>query len=526
MKKPNVLLITSDQQHWDTIGKFNPKIKTPNLDRLCNEGTIFKRAYCSNPVCSPSRASIITGLYPSQHHCWTIGVKLPEDVPTVGDIFSKEGYNTTLIGKAHFQPVKSEEGSESIECPEVIKDLDFWKDFHGPWYGFDHVETGRMHADEFLVGQHYALWMKEKGFHNYEDYFSPCPDLQKLFNDKAYRKKYVNELSDKKNSYSTNGNRNWKLPAEYHHTAWIGERTVANIEKSVEEDKPFFLWSSFFDPHPPYLIPEPWASMYDPEDMEIGTLEEGEFDKMPPQYAKTQEEKPDFSMYQEDGGNACHGFSSHLIEMEDKKKNMATYYGMMSFLDEQIGVILDSLDRLGVADNTIILFSTDHGHYLGQHGLTAKCGFYYDDLLRIPMIVRFPGKVPAGKESDALQSQVDFAPTFLNACDIDVPGLMQGVNQLDCWCGKEEKIRDRLVIENRHQPTKVHIRSYVFDRYKITVYRDDKFGELFDLQEDPEERNNLWDAPEAAQIKAELLLESVKAEIQRESTRMPRIAGA
>ena len=105
--KPNILLITSDQQHHDTIGKFNPKIKTPNLDSLCDEGTYFSRAYCPSPVCTPSRASIITGLYPSSHGAWTIGVKLDESVQTLGEILYNNGYSTGLIGKAHFQPLST-----------------------------------------------------------------------------------------------------------------------------------------------------------------------------------------------------------------------------------------------------------------------------------------------------------------------------------------------------------------------------------------------------------------------------------
>ena len=103
-KKPNILLITSDQQHHDTIGKFNSKIHTPHLDNLCNEGMNFTRAYCPSPVCTPSRASIITGLYPSSHGAWTIGVKLEETVETIGELLYKNGYSTGLIGKAHFQP--------------------------------------------------------------------------------------------------------------------------------------------------------------------------------------------------------------------------------------------------------------------------------------------------------------------------------------------------------------------------------------------------------------------------------------
>jgi arylsulfatase A-like enzyme len=508
---PNILLITTDQQHHDTLGALNDRIVTPSLDRLAQEGTLFRRAYCNNPVCSPSRSTIITGLYPAWHGCWTIGVKLPEDVPTVGEIFHAHGYDTTLIGKAHFQPTRSEPGSESIECHPVLRDLDFWRGFHGPWYGFHHVETARMHTHEHLVGQHYAIWMEEQGFHDWEAYFQRWPVDPE---DKYRRPQYAR------------GATAWDIPQAFHHTHWVGERTIANIERSVGEGRPFYLWASFFDPHPPYAIPEPWASMYDPADMVPGEYVEGEFDDMPPQYAKTREEHPDFTMYAEPGGQGLHGFRSHRHTEEQLRQSMACYYGMLSFIDHEIGRTLDALDRLGIAEDTLVLFSTDHGHFLGQHGLIAKGAFHYEDMLRIPMIVRYPGVVPAGATSEALQCQVDWPVTLLRAAGIEVPGLMQGLDQLAVWRGDRAHARDWVLVENRHNPTAVHLRTLVTDRFKITVYRDAPYGELFDLGADPQELYNCWNDPVYAGIKAQLLLQFVQAEIQREPTRMPRIAGA
>lgn len=127
MKKPNILLITSDQQHWNTLGAFNSEIQTPNLDRLVNEGTTFTRSYCPNPTCTPTRSSIITGMYPSQHGAWTLGTKLLENVHTVGEDFHEAGYNSALIGKAHFQPLVSTEQYPSLEAYPILQDLDFWK---------------------------------------------------------------------------------------------------------------------------------------------------------------------------------------------------------------------------------------------------------------------------------------------------------------------------------------------------------------------------------------------------------------
>jgi arylsulfatase A-like enzyme len=507
----NILLITSDQQHYDTLGATNPRIHTPALDRMAREGARFSRAYCSNPVCSPSRATIITGLYPAWHGCWTIGVKLPEDVPTVGEVFQAQGYESILIGKAHFQPLASQPGSESIECQPLMRDLDFWRGFHGPWYGFNHVETARMHAHESHAGQHYAIWMEEKGLSNWRDYFQQWPPRQ----DDKYR-----------GPQYTRGAMAWDLPEEFHHTHWVGERTIANIEQCARENKPFFLWSSFFDPHPPYAIPEPWASMYDPAEMQPGRFTPGEMEDMPPHFRKTLEAAPDYTMYREPGGQGLHGFHSHLHSDADLRRSLACYYGMISLIDQEIGRILDALDRLGIAENTLVVYSTDHGHFLGQHGLIAKGAFHYEDMVRIPMLARWPGQIPAGQVSPALQSQVDLAPSFLGAAGIAIPGLMQGRNQLPVWRGEQEMARDHVIVENRHNPTTVHLRTLVTDRFKITVYRGAEYGELFDLQADPGELVNRWDDPAYAGVKAQLLHRFVQAEIEREPTRMPRIAGA
>lgn len=499
----NILLITSDQQHFSTLGVTNPRIRTPALDRLAAEGTRYERAYCCNPVSSPSRASIITGLYPSQHGCWTIGVMLPTDVPTVGGLLSAAGYATTLIGKAHFQPTRRDAENPSVECHPLLRDLDFWRRYQGPFYGFDHIEICRNHGDEHMVGQHYAVWMEEQGFTQWREHYRKWPPEP----DEVRRRG------------------SWDLPEQYHYTRWTGERTIAALERSAREERPFLLWSSFHDPHPPYLVPEPWASMYDPAEMEPGTLTPGEHDRNPPHFRLTQQEQPDFSAWREtEWGN--HGFSSHLQDRDSLKRDLAIYYGMVSFVDREIGRILDAVDRLNLAANTLVVFTTDHGHLLGQHGLNAKGAFHYEDLIRVPMIVRCPEQETRGAVSQSLQSLVDYAPSFLDAAGLPVPGAMTGLSQLAVWRGDEPARRDHVLVENRHQPTKLHLRTYVDERYKITVYRGAEYGELFDLEADPGEVRNLWDDPAAAPRKAELLRRFVNAEMAREPTRMSRIAGA
>lgn len=497
--RPNILLITSDQQHWNTIGAFNPELHTPNLDRLVKEGTTFTRAYCPNPTCTPTRASIITGTYPSQHGAWTLGTKLLEDRKTIGADFSEAGYKTSLVGKAHFQPLHSTEKYPSLEAYPTLQDLEFWRNFNGPFYGFDHVELARNHTNEAHVGQHYTLWLEEKGCDNWRDYFlAPTGTMDPSIT------------------------HTWPIPEEFHYNTWIAERTNALLTQYKEASEPFFLWSSFFDPHPDYLVPEPWDRMYDPDKLTIPGVSPGEHDQNPPHFGQTQQENPDFSHLLETG-RAIHGYQSHLLPETERKQLVATYYGMISLMDKYIGRILDKLDELGIADNTIVVFTTDHGHFFGQHGLQYKGGFHYEDLIKLPFIVRYPGQVPAGQQSSAIQSLVDLAPTFLSMSGLDIRPEITGVDQSDVWRGKSSSARDHAICEFRHEPTTIHQKTYVNLRYKITVYYNQTYGEIFDLENDPGELRNLWDDPEHQALKTELLLKYVWAELGKEPMPMPRI---
>lgn len=501
-KKYNILLITSDQQHYNTIGAFNNEIQTPNLDRLVQEGTYYNRAYCPNPTCTPTRASIITGKYPSQHGAWTLGTMLPLEEHFVGDDFQQNNYRTALIGKAHFMPLASTPEYPSIEYNPLQQDLDYWRQFNGPFYGFEQVELARNHTTEFLVGQHYAVWMEDKGFTDWKKHFHPPTGTM-----------------DPKQEHT------WHIPEEYHYDAWIAERTCHMLDEYKKNDEPFFLWSSFLDPHPPYFVPQPWDTMYDPDSITLPSITPGEHDRNPPHFGLTQEGKPNFDDYRE-SGFTVHGFHSHSRDEKTMRKDMAVYYGMISLMDKYIGKITDHLDRLGLAENTIVVFSTDHGHFFGHHGLTAKGPFHYEELIRVPLIVRCPGTIPSSCVSDALQSLVDFAPTFLDFCNIELPKDMTGVSQKQVWLGERDRARDHVLCENHHEPTTVHLKTYVENRYKITVYYNQTYGELYDLKNDPKEINNGWDHPEYKEIKSNLLLKFIWAELGKEPMWMPRIWGA
>ncbi len=480
---------------------MNSEIQTPNLDRLAAQGMLCTRAYTVNPTCTPTRASIITGKYPSQHGAWSLGTKLSEDVHTIGEDFTDAGYETALIGKAHFQPLKDTDEFPSLEAYPILQDLDYWRDFDGPFYGFQHVELARNHTNEAHVGQHYALWMEEKGLPNWRDYYLPPTGN----NDRQHL--------------------TWDIPEEFHYDAWISDRSCAMLDQYAAEDKPFFLWSSFFDPHPAYLAPKPWDTMYDPAAVTLPHVTPGEHDANPPHFQLTQQENPDFSPWNESQvGN--HGFRSHLHDDAELRRGIAGYYGMISLMDKHIGVILDKLEALGLAENTLVVFTTDHGHFYGHHGLTAKGAFHYEDMIKLPFIVRQPNAVPAGVQSDALQSLVDLPVTFLETAGIPVPRDMTGVDQGPVWRGEAESARDHIICENHHEPTTIHVKTYVDERYKLTVYYKHPCGELFDLQEDPGEVRNLWDDPASSELKAELVLKLLHAEMGKEPMWMPRIWGA
>ncbi len=500
-EKRNILFITTDQQHWSAMGYLNPEVKTPNLDRLVKRGTTFHRAYTVNPTCTPTRASWITGLYPSQHGAYSLGTKLPETVPTVGDALHEHGYQTALVGKAHFQPLKGTAEYPSLESYPILHDLDYWRRFHGPFYGFHHVELARNHTDEAHVGQHYALWMEEKGHKDWRRHFQP--DHDRLKPGEA-----------------------WDIPEEIHYNTWIAERTNALMEQYRKDNHPFFLWASFFDPHPQYMVPEPYAGMYDPANVTVPSHREGEFDDKPPYFKLAQEKQPDFAPFLEEDGSWIHGGHSHLRSREAKAKNIATMYGMMTMLDRYVGKILDQLDALGLTESTLVCFTSDHGDFLGQHGLVAKAIHHYEDLLRVPLVVSMPGTIPRDRASDSLQSTLDLPQTFLSMAGLPVPRNMAGVDEKAVWTGREESIRDHVMVENQHQPTTMNMRTFINHRYKMTVHYNHDYGELYDLEDDPGEYENLWGREAHQALKRDLLLAFVHAEMGKAVLPMPRITGA
>lgn len=461
----NVLLITSDQQRWDCIGRLNPAIKTPNLDRLSARGITFDRAYTVNPVCTPSRCTLLTGEYPSRHGCYHVGTNLPEDYPnTMASEFANAGYDTALLGKAHFQACKDPASPESAPA---VHNLDHFDQWHGPYFGFEHAELVIGHTSEpHAAGMHYGAWLRQQGI-----------DLKQFF-----------DIHD----YDHFGP--WDLPPEQHGSTWVADRTLAAIDRAKADHKPFMLWASFQDPHNPYVTPEPWASLHDPADMPAPAPPSGDAAK-PDFYATLQRGE-----YYGDDPELQHkvwGDAKIRPELfaDDIARLHAVYYGMVSLMDQQIGRLLDRLEADGTIDETIIIFTSDHGDYLGDHGLWGKGLPAYEGMQRVPFIVAHPHCQQRGALSHSLQSLVDIPLTCLVAAGITVPETYQGVCQLGAWIDPATTVRDHCRLEFRPAEGPFKQRTFIESRYKLVLYDTRDYGELYDLESDPHQTENLFDSP-------------------------------
>jgi uncharacterized sulfatase len=473
----NFLLITSDQQRWDAIGSVNSAIRTPNLDALAREGIRFEQAYTVNPVCTPSRCSMLTGQYPSRHGCWHVGTSLPADyTPSVAGEFSRAGYFTALLGKSHFRPCRD---PQSFEAPPHIHDLDFFRRWSGPYHGFEYAQLVIGHTCEpHACGMHYGAWLADQGV-NLKDYFDT-------------------------HSYTDFGQ--WELPAEFHGSKWVADMTIDAMDRAAQQRKPFFLWSSFQDPHNPYIVPAPWDTLHPLDNLPA-----------PAPMRLKPNDKPDFYKALSDGidyDKALPALSNRgwgdcgiqpCLSVSDIRKLYQAYYGMVALMDHHIGRIIAALRDRGQLENTVIVFTTDHGDYLGHHGLWGKGLPIYDDIQRLPFIVRHPDCLARGQASRAIQSLVDIPVTLLSLAGLPVPETMQGVSQARAWADASKHARDAAIVEFRPSQGEYMQWTIVDAQHKLAVYETQTYGELYDVICDPDFERNLFDAPEARDIRARLL---------------------
>jgi arylsulfatase A-like enzyme len=438
--RPNILLLLSAQHRADAMGcAGDPIIRTPNLDRLAADGVRFRNAYCPSPLCMPSRASFTTGLYPHNHGILdnASGNLLPY-FPTFMRGLQRAGYHTAGVGKFHYF------------LHDGISDVD---ELHERVlaYGFDEVlETEGKEMSEV----HRGPWTRYLAEHGLEQ---------------AHRDDFRARRREHPPWYAGPS----PLGEEHHHDAFIGREAVNWIER-YEGDRPFFFWVGWVGPHLPWDAPGRYATLYDPNDFSVPEIED--LRDAPAAVRKRVEQ-----------------FGLSRASPRELAEMRASYYGLTTHVDHHVGRVVDALDRRGLLENTVVIYSTDHGEQLGEHGLIQKSVFY-EGSIRVPLIVRYPARFGPGV-AEAPIELVDLTSTLLEfageapfrTCEgrsllplLDRPAIAP-----DGWRGAVYS-----ELKGQHM-----IRT---DRYKYVYRANETRQELYDLAEDPRELRNLSGNPSAA----------------------------
>jgi arylsulfatase A-like enzyme len=482
--RPNIIVITTDQQRADTLSCFGSKVVyTPNIDRLASEGVCFDRAYCTSPVCTPARTSLFTGRYPSRHGVWSIGINVPDAERLLSNQLSAAGYRTHYIGKAHFQAYLASAG----ESLETIKERHpEYPEFAGPYYGFDRVELANGHAVHGLNG-HYGEWVRSQvSPEDFSEFLQATCLSEHKFGGEAY---------------------DWSLPLRLHNSVWTADRTVDFLEHAGGE--PFFLAVGFQDPHHPHCVPIEFQDRVSPDAVPLPDFVEGELEDKPPHFLEARcglLEKSAVRGKFPIAGQSLGGRDYRKASEAEIRLGRAYYYNLVKLIDQQVGRILDCLDRRGLSENTIVLFTSDHGELLGDHGLWLKGPFHYEQLIRVPLLMRWPnGLGTNGRRLRHLCSHVDIVPTLLAAASLPSSTDVDGRNMLPLLRDEPSDVRDAVRVECVDDPAGLRLKTIVTEDWKLTLYHGKDYGELYNLTQDPHERVNLWDNPAHSQDRARLL---------------------
>jgi choline-sulfatase len=474
---PNILWICTDQQRYDTIRALgNARINTPNIDALIGRGVAFTNAYVQSPVCAPSRASFLTGRYPRTTRLRQNGQTIPADERLLGKIFSEAGYVCGLAGKLHLASCSDGKIEERAD--------DGYDIFH--WSHHPQPDWGHANA--------YTRWLASKGKTWDELYTGP------------------------ETPYVKHG-----IPAEYHQTTWCAEMTIAFIREHGTrqqgcsgERRPWMINFNCFDPHHPFDPPAEYLSRYDPAEMPLPKFRPGEL-----------EHKPEYQKLDHVWAHNEPGYF-HVAAMtdDDKRQVCAAYWAMVELIDDQVGRMLAALDESGQRDDTLVIFMSDHGEMLGDHGIYLKGPHFYDAMVHVPLVISWPGHVQEDLRADAMVELVDLAPTLLDAAGIEIPEAMQGRSLLPILAGTTSASTHRDSVFSEYYNAWTHKRSYGTmlrtSDWKIVVYHGVDEGELYDLRSDPDEFENLWDASAHATTKTELLKRCFDASVLTMDPTPPR----
>lgn len=450
--QPHIVLITADQLRADALGCYGGRaVQTPHLDRLAATGTHFDRAYTVSPWCLPSRSSIVTGRYPHNHGAYSNfrDGRLDSALPNLYNTLGTNGYTTCHVGKCHYAPVPYGQ-------PQADRSLPY--EAFRRYYlslGIDHL---------FLQdGKQVSVWFAD--------------DYNQELDRAGYLEAYRDAVWDRGNHkvFPFPG------PAEWHPDSWVGRRATEFVDAYVEE-RPLFLWLSISGPHFPFDAPDEYIERVDPHEIGEGVVVEGELDD-PRRIHHTSFHGPRGI----EGAGAAGGSGTRSYTADYWRELRTRYFANVALIDDQVGRVLDAVERR-FGDNVLIIFTTDHGEMLGNHRLWGKHNCAYEDVLRVPLLVRHPGP-PAPARTAAKVMLTDIMPTCLRAAGI-VDQQTDGV-----------ALPDNVARGGyRHVFAEGENFLAVSDgvmKYVQVKRGEERLRELFDLVEDPHEVTNVVDQPAA-----------------------------
>ena len=509
--KPNFLIFVTDQHRADHLGCYgNSVVQTPNIDALARDGVRFDRTYVATPVCMPNRGSIMTARMPSAHGARSNGVPLPLESVTFADLLAEFGYRTALIGKSHLQNMEDlppvQQPSEPPPGTQASKRYaearrptsasaayeqelrSSWEDpahkLTLPYYGFQDVILCNHHADECFGD--WLRWLQ-----------AGHPELaSRIGREHGTRDpRYVSPQA-----WRTN------LDEFTYPSHFIADQTSQWIRDHVERnpEQPFAVMCSFPDPHHPWTPPGRYWDMYDPDDVQV-PVSMGD-DQDVPRHVRWLMDARSAGQAKLDGPSLFAASKREIQEM------IALTYGMISNIDDRIGMVMDSLRACGADANTVVIFTADHGDLMGDHGIVLKGPLHYQSLIRVPFVWREPGQTAdAGLVREDLVSSMDLPTAILNRAGLAPVNGMQGKPLFSPAGSILPTARDAVLIEENQQRAylgfskPVKVRTLVTETHRMSVFAEGSWGELYDLHADPHELKNLWESKEADSLKQQLL---------------------
>ena len=480
----NILFITSDQQRADCYGFEGRKLKTPHLDLLAAEGTRFSACITPNLVCQPTRASILTGLLPGTHGVSDNGIDLPDATGEAGYCrrLLPGGLQHRLYRQGAFQD-RQHQPTGSKECRQSPQP----QDWTGPYMGFQHVELmveGHNTSPPLKppFAQHYERWYYADGRGDWKNrmLMSKLPPL-----------------SDAAQTYHSG------LPVAWHNSTWIGDRTIEFLR--AHRDRPFCAWASFPDPHHPFDCPEPWSRLHHPDEVDLPEHRTMDLERRPWWHKESLYGTP--KMENAELRNFREKHSRTPVQSDRQLRDLiANYYGMIALIDHNVGRILAALDTCGLADDTLVVYSTDHGDWLGDHGLILKGPMAYEGLLRVGLLMRGPG-IPKGRVVTEPVSTIDLPATFADYAGVSLADARHSTSLRPLI--DNDASRDFAFSEWDLRASRcgvdLWLKTVRTKTHKLTIETNSGAGELYDLANDPQEMDNRFGDPGVAVAQRQLM---------------------